>query len=101
MCCCSLKKDVKPDLKEDAWQLILKGKILPTTFSDWVEVLITIYSCLHYSLYLQKFKWKKDQHAHHVHFKKIMYMQTNLYGYYYYTCDLTACVDLYTKSDSW
>lgn len=29
-------------------------------------------------------------------------MQTNLYGYYYYyTCDLTACVDLYTKSDSW
>lgn len=33
--------------------------------------------------------------------KKIMYMQTNLYGYYYYTCDLTACVDLYTKSDSW
>lgn len=59
MCCCSLKKDVKPDLKEDAWQLILKGKILPTTFSDWVEVLITIHSCLHYSLYLQKFKWKK------------------------------------------
>lgn len=46
---------------------------------------------------------KKDQHAvaHHVYFKKIMYMQTNLYGYYYYSCDLTACVDLYTKSDSW
>lgn len=43
---------------------------------------------------------KKDQHAHHVYFKKIMYMQTNLYGYYY-SCDLTACVDLYTKSDSW
>lgn len=39
MCCCSLKKDVKPDLKEDAWQLILKGKILASTFPDRVEVL--------------------------------------------------------------
>lgn len=34
VCCCSLKKDVKPDLKEDAWQLILKGKILAATLMD-------------------------------------------------------------------
>lgn len=39
MCCCSLKKDVKLDLKEDVWQLILKGKILVLIFFDRVEVL--------------------------------------------------------------
>lgn len=34
-------------------------------------------------------------------FKKIMFMQINLYGYYYYIFDFIVCVDLYIKFDSW
>lgn len=56
VCCCSLKKDVKPDLKEDAWQLILKGKILAATLMDRFEVLITVHSCLQYVPFSTKIK---------------------------------------------
>lgn len=71
MCCCSLKKDVKPDLKEDAWQLILKGKILASTFPDRVEVLnyhtFLFTVCTFFN---RNSNAKKGQNAHHLHLKK-------------------------------
>lgn len=47
---------MKPDLKEDAWQLILKGKILAATLMDRFEVLITVHSCLQYVPFSTKIK---------------------------------------------
>ena len=43
----SLKKDIQPDLKEDAWQLILKGKLFSwegTVFIICTAFIIWIYS---------------------------------------------------------
>lgn len=102
MCCCSLKKDVKPDLKEDACQLILKGKILASTFPDRVEVLnyhtFLFTVCTFFN---RNSNAKKSSKCTSFTLKKKSCISKPfLHGYYYFTCDLTACVDLYTKSDS-
>lgn len=73
---------MKPDLKEDAWQLILKGKILAATLMDRFEVLITVHSCLQYAPFSTKIKWKKDQHKiSSLHVKKSCIFKPFWYGY--------------------